>query len=72
MSAMVPAPTACTEAAAPPDKTLHATNMPMFTLVADKILNTRNKAKEDIYIVRRPSVSEKDDHHRGKIDMLSM
>jgi hypothetical protein len=41
-------------------------------LIADTTLKMVNKVKDAIYIVRRPSVSEKEDHHNGNIDRLSM
>ena len=36
------------------------------------IFHSRNIAKETKYMVRRPSVSEKEDHQSGNIDMLSI
>ena len=44
----------------------------MFVETADKMLQTTNNVKDERYTVRRPSVSENEDHQRGKIDMLSM
>jgi hypothetical protein len=41
-------------------------------LNAERIVHKMNNAKEARYIVLRPRVSENDDHHNGKIDMLSM
>lgn len=39
---------------------------------AQRILNTTKRQKEARYMVRRPSLSLKDDHQSGNIDMLSM
>lgn len=39
---------------------------------ADRTLNTAKRTKDIRYMVRRPSVSLNDDHHKGKMDMLSM
>lgn len=58
---MVPAPTAWTEADAPPPRTRMAISMPMFVLRALKTEKTTKRPKEMIYIVRRPRVSEKED-----------
>lgn len=72
ISAKVPAPTACTEAAAPPDKIRMTTNMLMLTDIAAKIVQITNNKKETRYTERRPLVSEKEDHQRGKIPRASM
>lgn len=37
-----------------------------------RMLKITKRLKEARYIVLRPSLSLKDDHHSGKIDMLSM
>jgi hypothetical protein len=46
MSAMVPAPTACTEAEAPPPSTRMMTSMPMSTLTALSAEKTTKSVKE--------------------------
>lgn len=40
--------------------------------MAHNELNMTKRVKETRYIVRRPSLSLNEDHHSGKIDMLSM
>ena len=40
--------------------------------LAQRILKATKRVKDVKYIVRRPSLSLKDDHHNGKMDMLSM
>lgn len=40
--------------------------------IAQRELKTTKRLKEMRYIVRRPSLSLKDDHHSGKMDILSM
>lgn len=40
--------------------------------MAQRELKTTKRLKETRYIVRRPNLSLKDDHHSGKIDILSM
>jgi hypothetical protein len=40
--------------------------------VAQRQLKTTKRANKAIQIVRRPSRSLKDDHHKGKIDILSI
>ena len=72
ISAIVPAPTACTEAAAPPPRTRMIISMPMDVEIAEMIFHRVNSANETRYIVLRPSVSEKEDHQRGNIDMASI
>jgi hypothetical protein len=72
MSAIVPAPTAWTEAADPPDKTRIIINMVMELLSAAAMFHIVKDAKETMKMVRRPSVSENEDHHRGNILMDSM
>ena len=47
-------------------------SMPIEVLTAEATLNTTKRAKDIKYIVLRPNVSENDDHHNGKIDMLSI
>jgi hypothetical protein len=37
-----------------------------------RTLNNTKRLKDTRYIVRRPSLSLKDDHQSGKIDILSM
>lgn len=69
---MVPAPTACTDAAAPPDRTRKTISMAMLLLMAERMANTTKSMNELMYIVRLPSRSEKELHHKGKMDMLSM
>jgi hypothetical protein len=69
---MVPAPTAWTDAAAPPPSILMTMSMPIEMLTAEATLNTTKRANDIKYIVLRPNVSENDDHHNGKIDMLSI
>jgi hypothetical protein len=64
MSAMVPAPTACTAAAAPPLRTRKTMNMAALMLTAlihEKITNSK---KDMMYTLRRPLVSEKYDLSR--------
>lgn len=39
---------------------------------AQRTLKTTKRLKDARYIVRRPSLSLNEDHHRGKMDMLSM
>jgi len=46
--------------------------MAMLVLMAESIPNKTNKMNEVIYMVRRPSLSENELHHRGKMAMLSM
>jgi hypothetical protein len=46
--------------------------MPIELLIAEITLHTTKRAKDIKYIVLRPNVSENDDHHNGKIDMLSI
>jgi len=46
--------------------------MPIDVLIAETMLHNTKRAKDTKYIVLRPKVSENDDHHNGKIDMLSM
>jgi hypothetical protein len=41
-------------------------------LTAEITLNTTKRAKDIKYMDLRPNVSENDDHHNGKIDMLSI
>ena len=72
MSAMVPAPTAWTLAAAPPPRTRITINIAILVDRADKTLKIRNNENETRYIVLLPDVSEKLLHQRGKMDMLSM
>ena len=72
MSAIVPAPTACTLAAAPPARIRIVMSIAMLRDSAHSMLNTRNKENDEIYMVRRPSVSENDDHHRGNMDVESI
>lgn len=47
-------------------------SMPIEVLSAETMFQSAKRAKEVKYMVRRPRVSEKEDHQRGKIDMLSM
>jgi hypothetical protein len=72
MSAIVPAPTAWTDAAAPPPSILMTISMPIDVLTAEITLHNTKRVKETIYMVLRPKVSENDDHHNGNIDMLSI
>jgi hypothetical protein len=72
MSAILPAPTACTLAAAPPDRTRKTINMEMLVLIAERIAKRTKRINEAMYIVLLPNLSEKEDHHNGKMDMLSM
>jgi len=46
--------------------------MAILVDTAASMFHNKNKAKETRYIVRRPRVSENDDHQRGNIDMLSI
>lgn len=61
ISAIVPAPTAWTEADAPPPSIRMAINMAIESLIALRTDVTANKAKEIIYTVLLPSFSEKAD-----------
>src|ERR1700709_261779 len=72
ISAIVPAPTACTEAAAPPPSIRITISMPIEEEMAATILHIVNRKNETKYMVRRPSVSEKEDHQSGNIDILSI
>lgn len=72
MSAIVPAPTACTLAAAPPPRTRITISIAILSDMAARIFHSRKRVKDVRYIVRRPRVSEKDDHQRGNIDIESM
>ena len=72
MSAIVPAPTACTDAEAPPPRIRITISMAIEVLTAEMIFQSAKRAKEMRYIVRLPRVSEKEDHQRGKMDMESM
>jgi hypothetical protein len=72
MSAIVPAPTAWTDAAAPPPRILITISIPIDVLIAEITLHIIKRVNEIKYIVLRPKVSENDDHHNGKIDMLSI
>jgi len=47
-------------------------SIPIDVLTAEMMLHRVNRANDRIYIVRRPSVSLKELHHRGKIPMLNM
>lgn len=47
-------------------------NMATFVATADRMLKTRNRAKEVMYIVLLPNVSLKLLHQSGKILMLSI
>lgn len=71
-SATVPAPTACTAAAAPPLSTRITINMDIDVDSAARICQTTSSVNDAMYTVRRPAVSLKDDHHSGNIDMASM
>jgi len=46
MSAMVPAPTACTEAEAPPPRIRITINMPIEVLTAEIMFQSTKRAKE--------------------------
>jgi succinate dehydrogenase/fumarate reductase flavoprotein subunit len=72
MSAIVPAPTACTDAAAPPESIRITTSIPMVCDTALSTANKMNNRKETRYTVLRPDASEKADHHNGNIAMLNM
>lgn len=72
MSAIEPAPTACTDAAAPPDSVLTTMSIAMLFDTADKIAKTTKRMNDAMYIVLRPSRSLKLDHHSGKTAMLNM
>jgi hypothetical protein len=47
-------------------------NMAIEEEMAAMIFHNRNIAKETKYMVRRPSISEKEDHQSGNIDMLNI
>ena len=47
-------------------------NMAIFVESAARMFQRRKNANDTMYIVRLPRVSEKDDHHRGNIDIASM
>jgi hypothetical protein len=47
-------------------------SMLIDVLIAEITLHNTKRAKDIKYIVLRPNVSENDDHHNGKIDMLSI
>lgn len=72
ISAIVPAPTACTLAAAPPPRMRITISMPILVDMAERMFQSKKRVKEMRYIVRRPTDSENDDHQRGNIDMESM
>lgn len=69
---MVPAPTAWTDAAAPPDKTLMTISILIEVLIAERMANKVNSVNDTRYMVRLPNVSENEDHHNGNIDMASI
>ena len=69
---MVPAPTAWTEADAPPLKIRITTSIVIEFDTAANADQSMKRANEVRYTVRRPDASEKADHHRGKIAMLSI
>ena len=71
-SAIVPAPTACTLAAAPPPSTRMMISMAMSFDTAERMLNSKNSVNDVRYMVRRPRVSENEDHQSGNIDMESI
>jgi hypothetical protein len=71
-SAIVPAPTAWTEADAPPLSNRITISIAIDLETAHSMLNMAKRQKDTMYIVRRPSFSLKDDHHSGKMDILSM
>lgn len=72
ISLIVPAPTACTLAAAPPLNVRITINTVILLASALKIANNTKSPNETIYIVRRPTLSLNELHHKGNIDMLSM
>lgn len=47
-------------------------SIPIEVEIAEMMFHNVNSANETIYIVRRPNVSEKDDHQSGKILMEIM
>lgn len=69
---MVPAPTACTDADAPPLNIRITMSMAIESEMALRMLKMVTRQKDTKYMVRRPSLSLKDDHHSGKMDMLNM
>jgi len=69
---MVPAPTACTDAAAPPASNLMTMSIGIEVLTAAATDQIVNSAKDVRYIDLRPKVSENEDHHRGKIAIPSI
>lgn len=72
MSAIAPAPTAWTDAAAPPENVRKTISIAIFVETAAKALKSTKRLKETIYIVLLPLVSEKLDQNSGKIPMESM
>ena len=44
----------------------------MLVLIAESTAKTTKSTNEVMYIVRRPSLSEKELHHSGKMAMLNM
>jgi hypothetical protein len=57
----VPAPTACTEAAAAPVRIRITMSIAMFTLTALMTEKTTKMEKERKYVLRQPNFSEKAD-----------
>lgn len=71
-SAIVPAPTACTDAAPPPLSIRIVTSIAIFLEVALNTAKIVNMAKDARYMVLRPIVSENALHQRGKMAIESI
>jgi hypothetical protein len=72
ISAITPAPTACTDAAAPPHNILITVSIAIDVERAERIAKAIKRTKDIKKILRRPKTSEKEDHHIGAMAMLSM
>lgn len=68
----MPAPTAWTEADAPPLNMRITMSIAIESEIALRMLKMVKRQKDTRYMVRRPNRSLKDDHHSGNIDILSM
>lgn len=68
----MPAPTAWTEADAPPPRIRIAISIPIFVLIALNTENTTKRLNEMMYIVRRPNFSEKEDLADVKLRLSSI
>ena len=72
MSEIVPAPTAWTDAAAPPLNILITMSIGTVLESADTAANMMDNPNESSRTLRRPNISEKPDHQIGKIAKLSI